>query len=97
MRFFWSVLLPLSRTNIAALFVIHVHLRLEPVPVAALVTTSRGARRSSSASCKMIGSGESQTDWNLIMAVAMLALLPPVLVIVLMQRWFVKGLVDAEK
>jgi sn-glycerol 3-phosphate transport system permease protein len=46
---------------------------------------------------RMIGSGESQTDWQLIMAVAMLALIPPVAVIVLMERWFVKGLVDAEK
>jgi sn-glycerol 3-phosphate transport system permease protein len=45
----------------------------------------------------MIGSGETQTDWHLIMAVAMLALIPPVLVIVLMQRWFVKGLTDSDK
>lgn len=45
----------------------------------------------------MIGSAESQTDWQLIMAVAVLALLPPVAIIILMQRWFVKGLVDAEK
>jgi sn-glycerol 3-phosphate transport system permease protein len=45
----------------------------------------------------MIGSGESATDWNMIMAVAMLALLPPVIIIVLMQRWFVTGLVDPEK
>jgi sn-glycerol 3-phosphate transport system permease protein len=45
----------------------------------------------------MIGTGEAQTDWNLIMATTVLALLPPVTVVVLMQRWFVKGLVETEK
>ena len=46
---------------------------------------------------RMIGGGEQSTDWNLVMATAMLALLPPALVVVLMQRWFVKGLVETEK
>ena len=46
---------------------------------------------------KMIGSGDSQNEWNTIMATAMMALLPPVAVVVLMQRWFIKGLVDTEK
>jgi sn-glycerol 3-phosphate transport system permease protein len=46
---------------------------------------------------QMIGSGESVTDWNMVMATAVLAMLPPALVVVLMQKWFVKGLVDTEK
>ena len=46
---------------------------------------------------KMIGTGDAQTDWNLIMATAMLAMLPPVAVVVLMQRWFVKGLVETRE
>jgi sn-glycerol 3-phosphate transport system permease protein len=46
---------------------------------------------------KMIGTGDAQTDWNLIMSTAMLAMLPPVAIILLMQRWFVKGLVETEK
>jgi sn-glycerol 3-phosphate transport system permease protein len=45
----------------------------------------------------MIGTGDAQNDWNLIMATTILAMLPPVLVVVFMQRWFVKGLVDSEK
>jgi sn-glycerol 3-phosphate transport system permease protein len=45
----------------------------------------------------MIGTGEAQTDWHIIMASTILAMLPPVLVVVFMQRWFVKGLVDQEK
>lgn len=46
---------------------------------------------------KMIGTSDAQTDWNLIMATAILAMLPPVAVVVLMQHWFVKGLVETEK
>jgi sn-glycerol 3-phosphate transport system permease protein len=46
---------------------------------------------------RMIAGGDAATEWNLVMATAMLAMLPPVLVVVLMQRWFVRGLVDTEK
>ncbi|HEY0202113.1 MAG TPA: glycerol-3-phosphate transporter, partial [Burkholderiaceae bacterium] len=46
---------------------------------------------------QMIGNGESPAEWNVVMATAILAMLPPALVVVLMQKWFVKGLVDTEK
>jgi sn-glycerol 3-phosphate transport system permease protein len=97
MRFFWSVLMPLSRTNIAALFVILFIYGWNQYLWPLIVTSSRGRETIVIGIVRMIGSGESATDWNMIMAVAMLALLPPVLVIVFMQRWFVKGLVDPEK
>jgi sn-glycerol 3-phosphate transport system permease protein len=97
MRFFWSVLLPLSRTNIAALGVILFLYGWNQYLWPLIVTTSRGRETIVIGIVKMIGAGESQTDWQLIMAVAMLALIPPVMIIVLMQRWFVKGLVDPEK
>jgi len=45
----------------------------------------------------MIGGGEAQSDWNIVMATTCMALLPPAIVVVLMQKWFVKGLVDTEK
>jgi len=45
----------------------------------------------------MIGGGESPVEWNVVMATAMLAMLPPATVVILMQKWFVKGLVDTEK
>jgi sn-glycerol 3-phosphate transport system permease protein len=45
----------------------------------------------------MIGTGDAQNEWNTIMATAVLTMLPPVAVVVLMQRWFVKGLVEGEK
>ena len=45
----------------------------------------------------MIVTSDALTEWNIVMATAMLAMLPPVAVVVLMQRWFVKGLVETEK
>jgi DNA polymerase III sliding clamp (beta) subunit (PCNA family) len=46
---------------------------------------------------QMIGNGDTQTEWHIVMATALLAILPPVMVVLLMQRWFVRGLVEAEK
>jgi len=46
---------------------------------------------------KMIGTGDAQTDWQIIMATVVMAMLPPVAVVILMQRWFVKGLTESEK
>jgi sn-glycerol 3-phosphate transport system permease protein len=45
----------------------------------------------------MIAGGDAANEWNIIMATAMLALMPPALVVILMQKWFVKGLVETEK
>jgi sn-glycerol 3-phosphate transport system permease protein len=96
-RFFKDILIPLSRTNIAALFVILFIFGWNQYLWPLLVTTSRGMDTIVIGITKMIGTGDAQTDWNLIMATAVLAMLPPVAVVVLMQRWFVKGLVEAEK
>lgn len=97
MRFFWSVVLPLARTNIAALFVILFIFGWNQYLWPLLVTTSRGMETIVIGIVKMIGTGEAQTDWNIIMSTTVLALLPPVIVVVLMQRWFVKGLVESDK
>ena len=45
----------------------------------------------------MIGSGDTATQWQLVMSATLLAMLPPLAVVLLMQRWFVRGLVDSEK
>jgi sn-glycerol 3-phosphate transport system permease protein len=97
MRFFFDMVLPLSRTNIAALFVILFIYGWNQYLWPLLITRSRSMETIVIGITKMIGTGDAQTDWNLIMATAVLALLPPVLVVVLMQRWFVKGLVEQEK
>ncbi|MEO8133145.1 MAG: sn-glycerol-3-phosphate ABC transporter permease UgpE [Betaproteobacteria bacterium] len=97
MRFFWDVVLPLSRTNIAALFVILFIYGWNQYLWPLLVTTREEMYTSVIGIKRMIGGGDQATDWNLVMATAMLAMLPPALVVVLMQKWFVKGLVDTEK
>jgi sn-glycerol 3-phosphate transport system permease protein len=97
LRFFRNILVPLSRTNIAALFVILFIFGWNQYLWPLLITTSRSMDTIVIGITKMIGTGDAQTDWNLIMATTVLALLPPVTVVVLMQRWFVKGLVETEK
>ena len=97
LRFFWQMVLPLSRTNIAALFVILFIYGWNQYLWPLLITTNRSMETIVIGIVKMIGTSDAQTDWNLIMATAVLAMLPPIGVVVLMQRWFVKGLVETEK
>jgi sn-glycerol 3-phosphate transport system permease protein len=96
-RFLIHLVTPLSRTNIAALFVILFiygwNQYLWPLLVTntpAMTTVVIGIRQ-------MIGNGDAQTEWHLVMATALLALLPPIVVVLAMQRWFVKGLIEPEK
>ena len=98
MRFFWDVLLPLSRTNIAALFIILFifgwNQYLWPLLVIQndtdLTTVVMGIQR-------MVNSGEQLPVWHYIMGTAILGMLPPVIIVIVMQKLFVKGLVEQEK
>jgi sn-glycerol 3-phosphate transport system permease protein len=96
MRFFKDVLLPMSATSIAALFVIQFIYGWNQYLWPLLVTTDESKYPVVLGIKRMIA-GESYTEWNVVMATAMLAMLPPALVVILMQKWFVKGLVDTEK
>ena len=96
MRFFKDVLVPLSRTSIAALFVIQFIYGWNQYLWPLIATTSEdmypivlGIKRAIF--------GEIYVEWNVVMATAILAMLPPAVVVILMQKWFVKGLVDSEK
>ncbi|MFT3719958.1 sn-glycerol-3-phosphate ABC transporter permease UgpE [Pseudorhodoferax sp.] len=97
MRFFKDVLVPLSQTSVAALFVIQFIYGWNQYLWPLLATTTEDMYPIVIGIKRMIASGDAATDWNIIMATAILAMLPPALVVVLMQRWFVKGLVDTEK
>jgi len=97
MRFFLDVLLPLSKTSIAALFVIQFIYGWNQYLWPLLVTTNEDMYPVVIGIKRMISGGDSAQQWNLVMATAMLAMIPPALVVILMQRWFVKGLVDTEK
>jgi sn-glycerol 3-phosphate transport system permease protein len=97
MRFFFDVMLPLSKTNMAALFVILFILGWNQYLWPLLITTQESMYTVVIGIKRMISGGDSANEWNLIMATAMLAMLPPALVVILMQKWFVKGLVETEK
>jgi sn-glycerol 3-phosphate transport system permease protein len=96
-RFFRDILLPLSATNIAALFVILFIYGWTQYLWPLLMTNSNSMNTIVIALRKMISFADADTEWHLVMVTCILAILPPILVVVLMQRWFVKGLVESEK
>ena len=98
LRFLWSFLVPLSWANIAALFVVLFIYGWNQYLWPLMITNSEAMR------VVVIGlqdliprTGTHIPEWNVMMAAAMMALLPPVAVILFMQRWFVKGLIETEK
>jgi sn-glycerol 3-phosphate transport system permease protein len=97
MRFFWDVLLPLSKTTMAALFVIQFIYGWNQYLWPLLITTDESMYTTVIGIKRMIVGADAANEWNLIMATAMLAMLPPALVVLVMQKWFVKGLVETEK
>ncbi len=97
MKFFWDILLPLSRTNIAALFVILFIYGWNQYLWPLLITTDASMYTIVMAIQRMVVAAENEPEWHFITAVAILALIPPVLVVVVMQKLFVKGLVETEK
>jgi sn-glycerol 3-phosphate transport system permease protein len=96
-RFFWDTLLPLARTNMAALFVILFIYGWNQYLWPLLITTRDDMQTIVIGIKKMIVTSDALTEWQLVMATAILAMLPPVLVVVLMQKLFVRGLVETEK
>ena len=97
MRFFFDVVLPLSKTSMAALFVIQFIYGWNQYLWPLLITTDESMYTTVIGIKRMITGGDALTEWHLVMATAMLALVPPALVVMLMQKWFVKGLVETEK
>ena len=97
LRFLRDVVVPLSRTNIAALFVILFIYGWNQYLWPLLVTTQEQMYTTVIGIKRMTLGGDAAVEWHLVMATAMLAMLPPALVVLLMQRWFVKGLVETEK
>jgi len=97
LRFFKDTLLPLSRTNMAALFVILFIYGWNQYLWPVLITTRDDMQTVVVGIKKMIATADAITEWQIVMATTMLAMLPPVLVVVLMQKLFVRGLVETEK
>jgi sn-glycerol 3-phosphate transport system permease protein len=97
LRFLWSILLPNSGANIAALFVVMFIYGWNQYLWPLMVTGSEKMRVVVVGIASTIPSGTQPPEWNLVMAVAVMALIPPVLVVLLMQRYFMHGLLETEK
>ncbi len=97
MRFFWDIVLPLSKTNLAALFVITFIYGWNQYLWPILITSDASMGTAVAGIRSMISTSGAPTQWNQVMAAMILTLIPPVVVVLLMQRWFVRGLVDSEK
>lgn len=97
MRFFWDIVLPLSKTNLAALFVITFIYGWNQYLWPILITSDASMGTAVAGIKSMISTSGAPTQWNQVMAGMILTLLPPLAVVLLMQRWFVRGLVDSEK
>ena len=96
-RFLIWIAIPLSRTNIAALFAILFIYGWNQYLWPILITNSPSMTTIVIGIRQMIGDGDAQTAWHLVMATALLAILPPITVVLAMQRWFVGGLIEPEK
>jgi sn-glycerol 3-phosphate transport system permease protein len=97
LRFFLNILLPMSRTSIAALFVIQFIYGWNQYLWPLLITTKEEFYTIVMTASRQANVVDGVPQWNLIMTAGMLAMLPPVLIVVFMQRQFVRGLVDADK
>ncbi|HPQ45647.1 MAG TPA: sn-glycerol-3-phosphate ABC transporter permease UgpE [Syntrophales bacterium] len=96
-RFFFDILLPMSRTSIAALFVILFIYGWNQYLWPLLITTDEGYYTLLIGIKRMLDVGEGQAEWQIIMASTILAMIPPVLVVIFMQKQFVKGMTETEK
>ncbi|PVA06795.1 sn-glycerol-3-phosphate ABC transporter permease UgpE [Thalassorhabdomicrobium marinisediminis] len=97
MRFFWDILVPMSRTNVAALFVILFIYGWNQYLWPLLITTDPEMNTIVMGLKQMFPSGDDFAHWPTIMATSILAMIPPVIVVISMQKLFIRGLVDSEK
>lgn len=97
LRFFWDILIPLSRTNVAALFVILFIYGWNQYLWPLLITTDQDMTTIVMSIKQMLEAAEQSPQWNIIMMTALLAMIPPVFVVVAMQRLFVQGLTETDK
>lgn len=97
MRFFRDIVLPLSKTNLAALFVITFIYGWNQYMWPLLIINDTHLGTAVAGIRSMIGNGDGSTQWNLVMAAMLLTMIPPMVIVLVMQRAFVRGLVESEK
>ena len=96
MRFFFDILIPISKTNLAAIFVIMFLFGWNQFLYPMLLTTDPNMKTIVMAVDSMIPTGDDYAHWPTVFASAMLAMLPPIVIIITMQKFFVKGLLESD-
>jgi sn-glycerol 3-phosphate transport system permease protein len=97
MRFFWDILLPLTKANIAAVTVIMFIFGWNQYLWPLLIVTDPAYDTAVVGITKIMPSMDAIPEWNLVMTSALLAMLPPMIVVLILQNWLVRGLIDSEK
>ena len=97
MRFFKDVLFPLSRTSIAALFVIQFIYGWNQYLWPLLITTKQEYYTILIGINRMLVGADVVIEWQIVMATTLLAMIPPALIVVVMQKQFIAGMTDTEK
>ncbi len=97
MRFFWDILLPMSRTNVAALFVIMFIFGWNQYLWPLLITTEPAKNTIIMGIYQMLPAEDDIANWPVIMAASILAMIPPIVVLIAMQKLFIRGLLESEK
>lgn len=97
MQFFWRILLPMTRTPIAAMFVIQFIYGWNQYLWPLLITTKTEYYTILIGINRMLSGADVQIEWQIVMATTLLAMLPPALVVMIMQKQFIAGMTDTEK
>jgi sn-glycerol 3-phosphate transport system permease protein len=97
MQFFWMILLPLSRSNILAMAIILFLASWNQYLWPLLVTTEKSMATAVIGLRDLMPSAEAVPTWHVLMSATLITMVPPVLVVLIAQRWFVKGLIDSGK
>ena len=97
MQFFRSILVPMTRTPIAAMFVIQFIYGWNQYLWPLLITTKQNYYTLLIGINRMLTGADVLIEWQIVMATTLLALIPPVLVVIIMQKQFIAGMTDTEK
>lgn len=97
MQFFWNILLPMTRTPIAAMFVIQFIYGWNQYLWPLLITTKQEYYTILIGINRMLSGADAVIEWQIVMATTLLAMIPPAIVVLVMQKQFVAGMTDREK
>lgn len=91
MRFLWHILVPLSKTNMGALFLIEFNYIWNEYLWPLVITTTKEMRVVQIGIKILLASEAQAADWNIIMAGTIMAMLPPLIMLLIFQKTFMEG------